>query len=362
MQRFPSMFLLASALFGTGSGVAASKSEMVPIKSDPALPYNDMYAFSYSGNELDALWLLIPPFIENETDLSNALFQFNNRGMTAEILKSPVPQLPVPDPSADTFERTMQLHKAAAFGLLSTVSLSADYGMSLVSRLKELAASDPGASQLKQKLLRLSLGKGSQGPVPKGLVLDGNKPKVYDDSVPIAEAKAQAAERKVDDLEKGLRNAILSRRLELYEISMGGLLALQDEGQESSGRVAKILAGHHVNGILRGFPADGLIDALLPSTVLGSWESYDLIDLNKIILLSGDSIDRGRLAAGLMLVRASVEKNPNDRYLLVGSVLKRLFNNDSLDSFILDISKLSYFGSTTDQVNSALRDLLKLWD
>jgi hypothetical protein len=362
MEGFLSRILFASALICTCPAVANSRSEMVSLKSDQALPYTDMYAFSFSGNDMDALWLQIPPFLEHETDLSNALFQFNKRGMTAEILKSPIPQIPIPDPSANTFERRMQLHKTAALGLLSTVTISAEYGTSLTSKLKGLAAADPGSALLKQKMLRLSLGKGSQGPMPTGIVLDSSRPKVYDDPMPIAEAKKSVASRKLDDLEKGLSKAIQSRRLDLYEISVGQLLTLQEEGQESSASAAKILAGHHVNRVLRGFPIDALIDVLLPSSVLDSWEPYDLIDLNKIILLSSDSGRRNRLTAGLMLVRASVEKNPNDRYLLVSGVLKRLLNNESVDGLIQDVSGLSYFGSTTEQVNSAMRDLSKLWD
>jgi hypothetical protein len=51
----------AFAFLGLASCTAYAESAFVPLKSDPTLPCTDMYGFSYAGNGMEAIWLLIPP-------------------------------------------------------------------------------------------------------------------------------------------------------------------------------------------------------------------------------------------------------------------------------------------------------------
>ncbi len=361
MQKETVTTLLVSFMLAAGEAFSETNSAMVPLKSEPGLPYYDMRAFTYVSEKMDALWLLVPPFLESESDLSNALFQFNNLGMTAEILRSSVDQLPLPDPGADGYARNMQLHMIAADGLLSNLSQSADYGTALVTKLKQLSLSDPGLLELRKKVQQLSFGKGSTAKVPEGSgkITEG-KPKVYVESVNLSDLKSTFLAMKLQDLARNLKDAIQVGNAALYERTASQLAAIVEEGNTGAERAKLVINGYHVNNTLKGFPIDPVMHALFSNSAVEAWSLDDTIDLNKIIMLSRETKPSLAIIAGLMLIRATVEKNPDQRYLITSRVLKRLIDDEQAESLLSDVVNTAHFGNA-ERVKEASVALLNLW-
>ncbi|MDQ3230629.1 MAG: hypothetical protein M3Q07_02325 [Pseudobdellovibrionaceae bacterium] len=216
-------------------------------------------------------------------------------------------------------------------------------------------------SDLKQKAQRMAL---SFPPYKKiGTVLPTlpSEDKIYKDVATVDASRDRALSEKTHALDRSLKSSILAKNADQYAMTMSRLFALQDLGQEAAQKSAKIIQGYHAYGILKGFSIDRLTDRLFPAAFLENHSGFDLIGLNKIILLAEGRNDQERIVALLFLVRSSLAARSEDTRLLPDSLYQRLKRQDNLQSIISDLTPLGEFGHTEKQVREEIARAIQIW-